>query len=211
MIGALIVSHGDDDGLKLPPPVAPIQIVCIPIAREEAELAALVATLDKLKDSLPQIRFHIDARPEVSIGFKRNEWELKGVPVRLEFGKQEAEKGVFGIARRDIGEKSTIPLADAEKVLPQLLETITSDMYQAAQKQVASSITEVTNFTEFEAVMAKGGYAKAYFCEDIAMEKEIQEKTKATTRVVVMEPTKPGVCFYSGKKAERQWYFAKAY
>ncbi len=212
MIGALIVSHGDNDGLKLPPPVAPIQIVMIPIAKEADDLQMLTTKLTQLKDQLgAQIRVQIDNRSEVSMGFKRNEWELKGVPLRVEFGKQEAEKGELSIARRDTGEKLTLELAEASTKLPALLNTITADMYQAAQKNLEASITEVHSKEEFDAVIAKGGYAKAYFCEDMAMEKEIQENSKATTRVVVMETKTPGKCFYSGKEAQRQWYFAKAY
>lgn len=212
MIGALIVTHGDDDGLKLPPPVAPIQIVMIPIAKEENDMQVLKNALLSLQEKLgTSIRTHIDDRTEVSMGFKRNEWELKGVPVRVEFGKQELEKGMLSLARRDTGEKFSLSLEETAEKLPKLLETITQDMFTAAQKNLEASITEVHSKEEFDAVIEKGGYAKAYFCEDLAMEKEIQENSKATTRVVVMENDKPGQCFYSGKEAKRQWYFAKAY
>ncbi|MBI4836609.1 MAG: proline--tRNA ligase [Candidatus Abawacabacteria bacterium] len=211
MIGALIVSHGDDDGLKLPPPVAPIQIVMIPIAREAADAKKIIEQLNQFKQDLTPVRVHIDSRDGVSIGFKRNEWEMKGVPLRLEMGMQELAQNIVSIARRDTGEKLAIPLDQVSSALPKLLDQITTDMYQAAKTYVESAITEVHNKEDFDRVIEKGGYAKAYFCEDPAMEKEIQEKTKATTRVVVMGDTKPGTCFYSGKPAERQWYFAKAY
>lgn len=211
MIGALIVTHGDDDGLKLPPPVAPIQIVMIPIAREEADMKKLVEMLGKIKTDLSELRIEVDARADISMGFKRNEWELKGVPLRVEFGMKELADGLLSIARRDTKEKTTIALADAASELPKLLDTITHDMYAAAEKNLQASITEVKNMAEFEAVMEKGGYAKAYFCEDEIVEKEIQEKTKATTRVAATDTKETGVCFYTGKPANRQWYFAKAY
>ncbi len=216
MIGALIVAHGDDDGLVLPPPVAPIQVVIIPIGNDEAVLPELYAICDQIKASLPKhIRVHIDNRTEQSLGFKRNEWELKGVPVRIEFGKQELAEQKVGIARRDTKEKSTMNISDCGTAIPTLLDQITTAIYQGSANRLSQSVTEVKNYDEFLAVIEKGGYALAYFCEDDAVEKEIQEKTKATTRLISFEEkvkeTESGTCFYTGKPAKRKWYFAKSY
>lgn len=215
MIGALIVAHGDDDGLVLPPPVAPIQVVIIPIANDETVLAELKSTCEQIKQALPpQIRVHIDDRTEQSLGFKRNQWELKGVPVRIEFGKQELAEQKVSIARRDTKEKSTMQIGECASAIPALLEQITQDIYEGSATRLAQSVTEVHTLEEFLAVIEKGGYALAYFCEDAKIEKEIQEKTKATTRLVSFDETATesnGVCFYSGKPARRKWYFAKSY
>lgn len=215
MIGALIVAHGDDDGLVLPPPVAPIQVVIIPIGNDESALPALKATCEQIKSNLPsEVRVYIDDRTEQSLGFKRNEWELKGVPIRIEFGKQELAEGKISIARRDTREKSSIAITDCAQAIPALLNQITQDIYQGSADRLQQSVTEVSNYDEFLAVIEKGGYALAYFCEDSAIEKEIQEKTKATTRLVSFEEKGENgeqKCFYSGKPATRKWYFAKSY
>ncbi len=215
MIGALIVAHGDDDGLVLPPPVAPIQVVIIPIGNDESALPELKATCEQIKSALPaEVRVHIDDRTEQSLGFKRNEWELKGVPVRIEFGKQELAENKVSVARRDTREKSSINISDCAQMIPQLLNQITNDIYQGSAERLQQAVTEVTTYEEFLAVVEKGGYALAYFCEDSAIEKEIQEKTKATTRLVSFaEKGESGdhKCFYSGKPATRKWYFAKSY
>jgi len=212
MIGALIVCHGDDDGLVLPPPVAPIQVVMVPIAKDEKELGHLIQVCHDLKQQVPSIRIHIDNRLEVSLGFKRNEWELKGVPLRIELGKQEIEKNSLSIARRDNKEKATISINDWSDTVTTLLKQMTADIYQNMEKRLEGSVHEASNLQEFEAALERGGYVKAYFCEDGEMEQKIQEKTKATTRLVALdEPEKKGVCFYSGKPAKRRWYFAKAY
>ncbi len=215
MIGALIVAHGDDDGLVLPPSIAPIQIVFVPIARDPEAFKKLVTHCQRLKDSLPStIRSSIDDREEVSLGFKRNHWELKGVPVRVEMGEQELAQNSIVAARRDTKEKITIAIDTAATALPELLDIMQKAIYQGSADRLAQSVTPVSTMEEFVTVIEKGGYALAYFCEDPAVEKEIQEKTKATTRLVSFDESTEkdkGVCFYTGRPAQRRWYFAKSY
>lgn len=215
IIGTIIVCHGDEKGLVLPPRVAPYQVVLIPIGKTDEEKARVLETLSKVAADLKKagVRVHLDARDTVSPGFKFNEWELKGVPMRIEVGPRDLEKEACMVARRDTGEKFAMDLKDVVKSVPETLETIQSDMLARAQEHLASNIREAESIEEMVKLLDEhGGFVKAAWDGSEEDEKRIQEKTKATIRIVSEDKwPKERPCILTGKKTDRIVYFARAY
>ncbi len=215
IIGTIIVCHGDEKGLVLPPRVAPYQVVLIPIGKTDEEKARVLETLSKVAADLKKagVRVHLDARDTVSPGFKFNEWELKGVPMRIEVGPRDLEKEACMVARRDTGEKFAMDLKDVVKSVPETLETIQSDMLARAQEHLASNIREAESIEEMVKLLDEhGGFVKAAWDGSEEDEKRIQEKTKATIRIVSEDTwPKERPCILTGKKTDRIVYFARAY
>ena len=215
VIGALIMSHGDDQGLVLPPQIAPIQVVIIPISRE----STIVEYCEGIKRELEKenIRVKVDTREEKTVGWKFNEWELKGVPVRIEVGKKEIESGEVTVVRRDNNNKFKVqsgrPLGKFKAEIRKLLEEIQNNLFEARIKFVEENTHKVENYAEFKEIMeTKKGLIKAFWCEDPVCEKKIKEETKATTRVLPLDAREEkGKCIYCGKQASHRWYFAQAY
>jgi prolyl-tRNA synthetase len=210
-LGALVLVHGDDQGLVFPPKVAPTQVVIATIGDD----AALVAMAQEKKVALEKlnIRVKVDARAEVSLGYKRNEWELKGVPLRVELGKKELEAGSIMIAVRHNGEKVQHELATLENAIPALLEKIQNEMYQKAVKMRESLTSTANSYEEFKQIMeTKRGFIHAYWCEDASCETKIKEETKASTRCLPLDAkNEDGKCILCGKPAKHRWIFAQAY
>ncbi len=215
IIGTLIVCHGDEKGLVLPPNVAPHQVVMIPIYKTPDERASVLEALEKVKAELDvkNVRVHLDARDTVTPGFKFNEWEVKGVPVRLEVGPRDLAAETCVLARRDTSEKTPVALAEVAAQVPALLETIQSEMLARAQKHLAEHISEASDLDEMIKILdEKGGFVKAPWAGTELDEKKIQDKTKATIRVVSeIKLDKPGKCIFTGKETDTIVYFARAY
>ncbi len=211
-IGALIMVHGDDQGLILPPHLAPIQVVILPIFKKENN-ENLIKKAREIKHKLKNLRVKIDLRKEYSIGWKFNEWELKGVPLRVELGEKELKEGKLTLVRRDNFEKISIPMNSVLKKIKEILKFIQRDLFLKSENFLKNHIFEVSNFSEFkEIINEKKGFVKAFWCERPECEIKIKEKTKATTRVLPLnEPLKNGKCVLCQKKAKRKWLFAKAY
>ena len=210
MIGAIIMTHGDERGLKLPPAVAPYQAVILPIA---AHKGGVMEKCQEVFDALKAagIRVKLDDRDNVSPGFKFNEWELKGVPVRVEIGPRDIENGVATLMRRDTFEKTAVPLSELPQRLPELLDDITRGMYEIALRFREEHTKVVSNMEEL-AAQVNGGYAKAMWCGDRACEDKIKQDTGATSRNMPFDQTPVGdKCVCCGKKADKVMYFAKAY
>ncbi len=210
LIGAIIMTHGDERGLKLPPKVAPIQAVILPIA---AHKGGVLEKAEEVYNSLKAIglRVKLDDRDYVSPGFKFNEWELKGVPVRVEVGPRDIENGVATVVRRDTFEKQTVALENLAETVKGLMDKIQQNMYQIALKFRNERTKDVYNMDEL-AAQVNGGYAKAMWCGDRACEDKIKETTGATSRNMPFDQTSIGdTCVCCGKKAEKVMYFAKAY
>lgn len=210
LIGALIMTHGDERGLKIPPNVAPIQVVVIPIASHKP------GVLDKAREFATTLtnagmRVKLDERDTVTPGFKFNDWELKGVPVRVEMGPRDIESGVVTVARRDTFEKFTVAIDGAAEKLSELLAAIQKNMYDAANEYRAAHIKEVTNMAELgEAVQS--GFAKAMWCGAEECEDNIKAETGASSRNMPFDQSKTGdVCVCCGRPASKVMYFAKAY
>ncbi|HIQ70637.1 MAG TPA: proline--tRNA ligase [Candidatus Onthenecus intestinigallinarum] len=210
LIGAIIMTHGDERGLKLPPKVAPIQAVILPIA---AHKGGVMEKCQEIRDQLAAagIRVRLDDRDNVSAGWKFNEWELKGVPVRLEVGPRDLEAGQVLCVRRDTFEKKPLPLDGLAGAVKATLEDVHRNMFEIARAFRDEHTKVVHNMDELTA-QVDGGYAKAMWCGDQACEDRIKELTGATSRNMPFNQTPVGdTCVCCGKKADKVMYFAKAY
>jgi len=216
LIGALIMAHSDDQGLVLPPKLAPIQVVIVPIYKGEEQLQTIsdkVAELTKgLKAKGISVKF--DNRDTYKPGFKFAEWELKGVPVRLAIGPKDLESNTVEIARRDTGVKELFDLESnlADKV-EALLDEIQSSIYQKAFDFRAENTTEVDTYDDFKKVLdGQGGFVSAHWDGTSETEDKIKTETKATIRCIPLDrKEEAGVCIYSGKPSAGRVLFAKAY
>jgi prolyl-tRNA synthetase len=216
MIGGLVMTHGDDSGLILPPRVAPYQVVIVPIPPRKGDWSE--AVLPKAREVLAAlrgagIRAHLDDRDQHQPGFKYADWEMRGAPLRLEIGPKDIEKDQAVLVRRDTREKAFLPLAGLAGVVKDRLETIQADLLARARKFVADNTTRVSSYDEFKQVMAdRRGFLVAGWCEDAACEAAIKQETKATVRVIPIEgDAAAGACVRCGQASPREVYFAQAY
>lgn len=216
LMGALIMAHSDDQGLVLPPKLAPIQVVIVPIYKGEEQLQAIVEKLSPYIKALRKagISVKLDDRDTHKPGFKFAEWELKGVPVRLAIGPRDIENNTVEIARRDTGVKETFDLSnDLVEKVDDLLAEIQSNIYQKAFDFRAEHTTPVDTYDEFKEILeGKGGFVSAHWDGTAETEEKIKEETKATIRCIPLnDDVEEGVCIYSGKPSKRRVLFAKAY
>jgi len=215
LMGALIMAHSDDAGLVLPPKLAPIQVVIVPIYRSEEELAKISVFVDELMPKLKRqgISVKYDDRDTQRPGFKFAEYELKGIPVRLAIGGRDMENGTVELARRDTREKQTVQQEGLDIFIPQLLEEIQQNIFNKALSFREDHITEVNSYDEFKTVLdGKAGFVSAHWDGTPETEQKIKEETKATIRCVPLEnKLEEGVCIYSGKPSTQRVLFARAY
>ena len=215
IIGTIIVCHGDEKGLRLPPKVAPIQVVMVPIWKDESQKVAVLEALQSLAVELRSlgIRVELDSRENLSPGWKFNEWEVKGVPLRLELGPRDLEKNVLLSMRRDTLEKGEIPMEGAAQSIQALLENIQEEMLLSAQDWLKSSIREASTVEEMVKILDdKGGFVKAAWGGTADDERRLQEQTKATIRIVSEEEVPKGAtCLFTENPAKAVVYFARAY
>lgn len=213
-IGAIIMTHGDDNGLMLPPRLAPIQIVIVPIARSDEERSKVMEVVEQLKKRLVDFRVKVDDRTEMTPGFKFHDWEMRGVPLRIEIGPRDVDQGVVTIARRDIPGKSgktTLGMDGLELSLKSMLTEIQNSMLARATAFRDSHIHDPKDFAAFRDVV-EGGWAFSWYCGSSECEAHIKEETKATARNIPLDqPEGHGRCIYCGQPASRRAYFAKAY
>lgn len=210
LMGAIIMVHGDNRGLVLPPKVAPIQAMIIPIAQhKEGVLDKANELLNELKD---QVRVQIDDSDKTP-GWKFNEWEMKGVPVRIEIGPKDIEKEQVVFARRDTGEKIFVPISEVKERLVELLDDIQQNLYNKALKHREERTSVATNYEEFKRVLEENpGFIKAMWCGDDACEEKIKEETQATSRCIPFEQEQVATtCVCCGKEAKSLVIWAKAY
>lgn len=211
VIGALVMSHGDDQGLVLPPKIAPIQVIIIPITQNSAVINYCQNVEQEFKKA--GIRAQIDGREEKTVGWKFNEWELKGIPVRIEVGEKELESGVLTVFRRDENLKLKIEKSKLKVKIQNLLVEIQRNLFSKRQKFAKENTHIVDRYDEFKEIMrSKRGLLFAFWCENPVCEKKIKEETKASTRVLPLDAKEEaGKCIYCGKSAKNRWYFAQAY
>lgn len=215
LIGALIMSHSDDNGLVLPPKLAPIQVVIVPIYKNEQELEKITKQAEDIKKQLEGIGVSVkyDQRDTHKPGWKFAEYELKGVPLRIAIGPRDLENQTVEIARRDTLEKSTFPITGLTETIQNLLIDIQSNIFNKALEYRNANTTKVENFDEFKNVIeTKGGFVLAHWDGTTETEEKIKEETKATIRCIPFDFEKePGYCVYSGKESKGRVLFAKAY
>lgn len=209
LIGAVIMSHGDERGIKLPPKVAPIQVVIIPVAQhKEGVLEANYNLEKKLKDA--GIRTFVDDSKE-SAGWKFNEYEMKGVPLRLELGPRDIENGVVVAVRRDTHEKIVLPMDNIENSINDLLDKIQQNLYDMALERLNNISFDVNSVDEMVDCINKKHVAMAYHCGDEKCEQALKDETGIQSRVIICDAEHDEKCVRCGKKAKHKAYFAKQY
>ena len=215
LMGALIMTHSDDNGLVLPPNLAPIQLVIVPIYKGHEQLQSISSEADKIKKELTKagISVKYDDRDNFKPGYKFNDYELKGVPLRIAIGPRDIEKKVVELARRDTLEKKIIPLEGLVDHIQIVLNEIQNNLFTKALNFREEHITEVDNFDEFKSVLSsKGGFLSAHWDGTPETEEAIKKQTKATIRCIPLtEIQSEGKCVYSGKPSLKRVLFAKAY
>ena len=216
IIGAIIMVHGDDQGMVMPPRLAPIQAVIVPIYRNDAEKSKVMEVADRIFLELKAagIRIKMDDRDNVSSGFKFNDWEMRGVPVRVEIGPKDVEKESVALARRDRPGregKTFVSQTDLASTVNGLLADVQAALLKRATEYRDANIHDVKNFDELKEAV-KDGWAFGYWCESRECEARVKEETRATTRNIPFnQPDEEGVCVVCGKPSKRKVYFAKAY
>jgi prolyl-tRNA synthetase len=215
LLGAMVMVHGDDKGLVMPPKVAPTQIVIVPIPFKGAEPAQIAAKAKEYADRLKAKDFTVllDNREEYTPGWKFNQWELKGVPIRIEIGPRDLKQGQVVMVRRDTGQKMPVKEADVAAAAEKLLEEIQANLYAKAKAFMQEKTTSVQTYDEFKKVLCeKGGFLKAAWCGSADCEAKIKEETGATIRVLPFDKVEPKTgCVYCGQKANETVYFARSY
>jgi len=215
LMGALVMTHSDDQGLVLPPNLAPIQVVIVPIYKTDEQLAEITTAVNDLTAKLKKLKISVkyDDRTTQKPGFKFAEWELKGVPVRIAVGPKDLENGTFEVARRDTLTKETVSGEGIVTYINDLLEQIQADLFNKALDYRNTHITEVNSFEEFKEVLdGKGGFVSAHWDGTAATEEKIKDLTKATIRCIPLDAVEEaGTCVFTGNPSAKRVLFAKAY
>lgn len=216
MIGAIVMAHGDDKGLRMPPRIAPIQVVAVPIYKNDDERGPVMETITRLVAALrgAGYRVHLDDR-EDSPGFKFNDWEMRGVPLRLEVGPKDVQKGSAVLARRDIPGRDGKQFVDQDAIpaaVGDLLDAVHSAMLQDATDFRDSHTFDVSSYDDLRGVVDRGGWARGWWAGSDDDERRVKEETGATLRCFPIEqPGGSGQCLYTGQPAQRVAIFGKAY
>ena len=213
LIGALIMVHGDDKGLILPPKVAPIQVVIVPIYKDKDAQAVKDRAREigaELKNA--GVRAQVDDRDEYTSGWKFNEWEMKGVPLRINVGPRDIEKGQVEFVRRDNREKALVSNGEMAKTARALLDGVQDGLFAKAKMLLESYISKPASYEEFKSVIeTRGGFAQAGWCGAQECEEKIKEETGADIRVIPFDQPAAGTCIYCGKQAAKVAMFGRAY
>ncbi|MDR7574819.1 MAG: His/Gly/Thr/Pro-type tRNA ligase C-terminal domain-containing protein, partial [Armatimonadota bacterium] len=211
IIGALVMAHGDDRGLQLPPAIAPYQVVIVPIPGKDGEMvrqraAELAARLEQ------RFRVTLDDREQYTPGWKFHEWELRGVPVRLELGPRDLPRGQVVLVPRTGGEKETVALERLEDALTHMLDTVQQSLFERGQAYLRAHIVEARTVDEVAAhIQAQRGFVRVRWCEAQACEDRLREATGASPRVIPLDDVPEGACIVCGQPARATVYWARAY
>jgi prolyl-tRNA synthetase len=220
MVGAIVMAHGDDQGLRLPPKLAPFQVVIVPIFRNETERGPVMQTVDRLAALLREtgLRVHVDTRETLSPGFKFNDWEMRGVPLRMEVGPKDVANNTVALARRDLPGKAGKGIVAQEGLVETVrarLDAIQASLLQQATEFRDGHLHEVTDsYQHFVEVINGGEWALAWFCGSAACEAKVKDDTTASSRCFPLaqpHPGETGRCIACGGEASEMAYFAKAY
>jgi prolyl-tRNA synthetase len=215
MVGAVVMAHGDDKGLRMPPRLAPIQVVIVPIFRKEEEKSPVMEAVARIKAELAGIRVHVDNREGQTPGFKFNDWEMRGVPVRLEIGPKDVQNHTVALARRDVLDKSGKQFVSQDGIaitVENLLNEIHANMLRQATEFRDANIHDVYSYDELRQVIDGGGWARGWWAGSDADERRVKEETGATIRCFPFDqPQEKGACLMTGTDAHEVALFAKAY
>ena len=213
LIGALIMVHGDDKGLVLPPRVAPIQVVIVPIYYTDQDKESVLKKTEEIKQTLSnnKIRVHVDSRDEWTPGYKFHDWEMKGVPLRIEIGPKDLAKGKMVLVRRDNQKKSEIEFSNAEDV-ESMLREIQQSLFEKAETLLKERTKDVSSFEEFKSELEKGMFLNSPWCGDQKCEEKIKETTGADIRVIPFESSKSdSPCISCKRPSKENVIFARGY
>ena len=211
IVGAIIMVHGDDKGLILPPRLAPHQVVVVPIYKNDGEKSGVSELVDRVQVELSEVRIKVDDRQGVTPGFKFNDWEMRGVPLRIEIGPKDVEKGQVTFSRRDEGERSGVGLDALKAATQDTLEKIQENMFARAKQFMQDNTHQPSDYAEFQEVI-KDGWADVWWCGKADCEADIKRETKATNRVIPSDqPGGEGECVHCGDPARERVIFARAY
>ncbi len=215
LMGALVMAHSDNNGLVIPPKLAPIQVVMVPLFKNDTDNNAIIDRIEQIKKSLEDsgISVKIDSRDNLRSGFKFSEWELKGVPVRVVIGSRDMENNTAEVARRDTMTKEILPAASLVEHIKTLLVQIQENIYDKALRFREANTFKVDNYIEFRERLEEGGFFLCHWDGTAETEEKIKEETKATIRCIPLDNNddEPGFCIYSGKPSKRRVIFARAY
>ncbi len=214
LMGALIMTHSDDNGLVLPPHLAPIQVVIVPIYKNEEQLAEISARITPVIEELKGMGISVkyDDAENKRPGFKFADYEVKGVPVRLAIGARDIENGTVEVMRRDTLEKHMAPLEGIAAYVKDMLEDIQTNIFRKALEYRDSMIRKVDTYEEFKTEIEKGGFILAHWDGTTETEERIKEETKATIRCIPLDGDKtPGECMVTGKPSAQRVIFARSY
>lgn len=214
LMGALIMTHSDDNGLVLPPKLAPIQVVIVPIYKNQEQLAQISEAALRLKAELQAqgISVKYDDSDNQKPGWKFNEYEFKGVPVRIAIGPRDMENGTAELCRRDTLKKEILPQAELGKLIPGILESIQKNLFDRALQNRIDNTVKVDSWEDFKTIIEQGKFILAHWDGTSETETKIKEETKATIRAIPFDiPMEEGKCIYSGKPSKHRVIFAKAY
>lgn len=213
LIGAMIMVHGDDKGLVLPPKVAPIQVVIIPIYKSDEAKEIVFPKLNEILEQLEskKIRVHVDDRNELTPGYKFNDWELKGVPLRIEIGPKDIEKQQVILAKRYNRKKISVGFSEIGKIVT-ILDEIQKDMLKIAREKAKENTINISDYSEFKSKIGKGGFFNMYWCGKTECEEKIKEETGADIRVIPFgSENTDGKCVYCQEKSSAIPIFARGY
>ena len=213
LIGAMIMAHGDDKGLVLPPKVAPMQVVIVPIYKNDNDKENVITKVNEIANilELKNIRIHIDSREELTPGYKFNDWELKGVPLRIEIGPKDIENQSMVLAKRYNHEKIKMGLNEVEKIST-ILDEIQTEMLEKAKTEAADNTVDIENYDEFKMKMEKGGFFNSPWCGKLDCEEKIKEETGAEIRVIPFNSENTSKkCIYCKQQSTSVPIFARGY
>jgi prolyl-tRNA synthetase len=211
VVGAIIMVHGDEQGLVLPPRLAPFQVVIVPIHKNEEQKRVVLEQTEAVRQALEGFRVKVDDREEVTPGFKFNDWEMRGVPLRVEIGPKDVEKSQVTLSRRDEKGRSSAPVDGVAEVVQATLDDIQANMLAKARAFMQGNTHEPADYAEFQEVV-KTGWADVWWCGKASCEAEIKQETKATNRLIHLDqPAAEGVCVHCGDPASERAIFARAY
>jgi prolyl-tRNA synthetase len=213
VIGATVMVHGDERGLKLPPRVAPVQAIIVPILGRSGGAEVLEAARNLNAELAGTVRVRVDERDDRSPGYKFNHWELRGVPVRIELGPRDLAANQVVLVRRDTGEKTTVPMDDLATTLPALLDAIQANLYETAKARLAALTVDVNDWeTLADRAATNAGWNRTWWCGNAACEERVKQETKATIRCIPLDqPGGSGPCIACGETATQQVIMARAY
>lgn len=214
LMGALIMTHSDDNGLVLPPKLAPIQVVIVPIYKNQEQLARISEAALRIKAELQAqgISVKYDDSDNQKPGWKFNEYEFKGVPVRIAIGPRDMENGTAELCRRDTLKKEILPQAELGKLIPEILESIQKNLFDRALQNRLDNTVKVDTWEDFKTIIEQGKFILAHWDGTSETETQIKEETKATIRAIPFDiPMEEGKCIYTGKPSKHRVIFAKAY